>query len=137
MGLIATKISTASADNFRLIKGKYVQSAGGAASTSDGDYIVCELPRKSYVTYLAVDIATAFTGSSTGTVTLGYKEPSASISASGFAADTVTLSEATGIKRVTNSMYFENGGIITLGITNGDSAAAVKVRAWVGYTVIS
>lgn len=131
MALIATKISTAASDNFRVLKGKYVTSADG-----DGDYIVFQLPKKCLVIQTMLDIKTAFTASSTGTVTIGMKEPGTAIDVDALAADTVTLSEVVGIKTIGQCMYLENGGALTLGITKGDSAADLEARAFVVYTVI-
>ena len=59
MALKANKISNSVADNYRLVKGKYVKSAGGAASTLDGDYIVVELPRGAFLHGAYIDIKTA------------------------------------------------------------------------------
>lgn len=131
MALIATKISNAAADNFRLIKGKYVTSADG-----DGDYIVCELPKKALITFCAADIKTAYTGSSTGILTVGVKEPGAAIVADAIAGDSVVLSEATGMKRLSTPVYLENGGVVTLGVVKGTSVANAVARVFVGYTVI-
>lgn len=131
MALKATKISNASSDNVRFIKGKYITAADG-----DGDYIVCELPRKSLITFTAVDIKTAYTGSSNGTLTVGVKEPATAIVADALGDDTVVLSEVTGVKRMLKSLYLENGGVVTLGVTKGNSAANAVARVFVGYTVI-
>jgi len=131
MALKATKMSTTAADNFRLMKGKFVTSADG-----DGDYIAFEIPRKALITRLMLDIKTAFTAASTGTLTIGVKEPATAISAAQLAADTVTLSEVVGLKVINSSAYLENGGVITIGVTKGDSAADAVARLFVEYTVI-
>ena len=131
MALKATKISAAAADNFRVMKGKYVTSADG-----DGDYIVFELPRKCLVLHSIVVIKTAYSGTSTGTLTLGIKEPATAISADQIAAESAISSEATGMKAITQNVYLENGGVMTLGVAKGDSSADVVARVFTTYTVI-
>jgi hypothetical protein len=132
MALKATKISNAAADNFRLLKGKYVTSADG-----DADYIAFEIPKRALITFVAVDIKTAYTGSSTGTLTIGIKEPGTAISASQIADDTVTLSEVTGTKVVQKAVYLDKGGVVTLGVVKGNSAADIVARLFLEYTVIN
>lgn len=131
MALKAGKISTAAADNFRLMKGKYVTSADG-----DGDYIAFELPKKCMVLQTVVDIKTAFSGTSTGTLTVGIKEPGAAIVADALAVDGTCLPEATGMKTISQCKYLENGGVLTLGVTKGDSSTDLVARAFVVYSVI-
>lgn len=111
------------ADNLRVGISEYVNGAAG-----DADYIVYTIPRNGLVTIKAVDIATAFSGTSTGTLTIGYKENGSAIQASGIAADSVTLSEATGIKSINVSRHFPKGGVITLGVTKGNSSTDIKAR---------
>ena len=131
MPLLATKISTAASDNFRVLKGKFVSSADG-----DGDYIAFELPKHCYIILATAEIKTAFTALSTGTLTVGIKEPGAVIDASRLGADTVTLSEVVGSKVLAAGIYLENGGVLTLGVTKGDSVANLVARAFVVYSVI-
>jgi hypothetical protein len=131
MALKATKISNDTSDNFRIMKGKLITSADG-----DGDYIAFELPKNCFIRGTFVDIKTAYTASSTGTLTVGIKEPGVAISASQLAADTVTLSEAVGLKTITQAAYLPNGGVLTIGIVKGDSAANIVVHPFVEYSVI-
>ena len=131
MALVATKTRCGVADNFRISKSPYVTSADGNA-----DYIVCELPKKALITFLAIDIKTAYTGSSTGTLTIGVKEPGVALSAAQLADDTVTLSEVVGMKVINKSLYFDNGAVITIGVTKGDSAANAVARVFVVYSVV-
>jgi hypothetical protein len=130
MALKATKISTDVSDNYRFCKGKYVTSADG-----DADYIAFEIPKKAYVYEVFIDIKTAYTAASTGTLTVGYKEPGQAIVAA-WVPDTLTLSEVTGVKPTEVSRYFENGGIITLGVVKGTSVADAVARLFVVYSVI-
>jgi hypothetical protein len=131
MALKATKISTATADNIRIMKGKYVTSADG-----DGDYISFELPKYCYLSHVTVDIKTAYTSASTGTITVGIKEPGVAISAAQVAADTVTLSEVTGVKSISTGIYLEKGGVLTIGIVKGNSVADAVVRLFAVFSVI-
>jgi len=132
MALKAAKISNDSSDVYRMMKGKYITSADG-----DGDYIAFEIPKKAFVYEFFIDVKTAYTAASTGTLTVGYKEPGQAISAAGLAADTVVLSEVTGVKSVGIARYFESGAIITLGVIKGDSAANAVARLFIVYCVIN
>jgi hypothetical protein len=136
MALIATKVNNSASDNTRLIKGKYIMSAGGAAATLDGDYIICDLPKRALITALILDVATGMTAATTGTVTLGYKEPGLAISVAGLASSATLTPTATGCKVPNASKYFDNGGVVTLSVTNGDSVAAFKGRVFVEYAVV-
>jgi hypothetical protein len=131
MALKATKISTAAADNIRIMKGKYVTSADG-----DGDYIAFELPKYCYLSHVSVDIKTAYTAASTGTITVGIKEPGIAISPARVADDTVILSEVTGVKGISTGIYLEKGGVLTVGILKGNSAADAVVRLFAVFSVI-
>lgn len=129
---ILTKYNTPHvSDNIRYGISEFVNGANG-----DGDYVVCEVPRGALVTVKAVEVTTAFSGTSTGTLTIGYKERGSAIQASGFAADSVTLSEATGVKAVNTCKHFPKGGVITIGVTKGDSSANIVARAYFEYTII-
>lgn len=113
-----------------------VVSALVKGSSGDGDYVVLDVPRYAKVTVEAVEISTAFSGTSTGTLTVGYKHADGSIVASGIADDSVCLSEATGTKQINKTMYFPKGGIITLGVTKGDSSADIVARLHAKYSVV-
>lgn len=119
------------ADNLRVIMTDFVRGANG-----DADYEVFEVPRNGLVTVKAVEITTAFTGSSTGTLTVGFKENGSAIDADGFAADATTLSEATGIKSINVVKHFPKGGMVTLGVTKGDSSADIVARLFLDCTVV-
>lgn len=120
-----------SSDNFRSIVSAYVKGSNG-----DGDYVVFEVPRNALVTIKAVDIKTAYSGTSTGTLTVGYKENGGALQAAGLVADTVILSEATGVKSVNVCKHFPKGGIVTLGVTKGDSSANIVARIYAEYSVV-
>lgn len=119
------------ADNFRSVISQLVKGAAG-----DGDYVVLDIPRNALVTVKSVEVNTAFTGSSTGTLTVGYKVPGAAIVADGFANDTVTASEATGIKMINKTRHFPNGGVLTIGVTKGTSVADIVARVTAEYSVV-
>lgn len=131
MALNATKISNAMADNFRIVKGKLVTSADG-----DADYIVFEVPRKAFIHGMTLVVSTALTSGSTGSVTIGFKEPGIALSASAFADNLVTLPEQTGTKPLLVRKYCENGGAVTLGIIKGNSADNFVGRVFAQYSVI-
>lgn len=131
MALKATKVSNAAADNFRLLKGKFITSADG-----DGDYIAFDVPKKAFIHYLAVDIKTPYSAASTGTLTVGIKEPGVAINANQLAAEAAIASEVAGTKVLSVGCYLENGGVITLGIIKGDSAADIVARLFVKLSVI-
>ena len=131
MALKATKISNAAADNTRLIRGKYITSADG-----DGDYIAFEIPRFAFISLVAIDIKTVYTAASTGSVTIGIKEPGIAINATQLGANTDTLPLVAGIKQLVKSAYLTNGGVVTVGITKGTSAADVVCRAFIVYAVV-
>lgn len=131
MALSSKFLNPKVADNIRVVVSPYVLGASG-----DADYIVAELPKNALLTDVVVDIKTAYTAASTGTLTVGFKEPGQAISAAGIAADGVTLSEAVGVKPVTFTKHFPNGAIITLGLIKGDSAANIVVRAMLKYSVV-
>lgn len=58
------------ADNIRSLVSQTVKGANG-----DADYIVLDIPRNALLTVKSVEVITAFTASSTGTLTVGYKLP--------------------------------------------------------------
>lgn len=119
------------ADNIRSLVSKTVKGANGNA-----DYIVLDIPRNALLTVKSVEVITAFTASSTGTLTVGYKLPGAAIVADGFADDTVTLSEATGIKMINKTRHFPNGGVLTIGVTKGTSVADIVARLTAEYSIV-
>lgn len=118
-------------DNVRFGISEFVKGANG-----DGDYVLVEVPKNALVTVKAVEVTTAFSGTSTGTLTVGYKERGGELQVAGLAADSVVLSEATGIKQINVTKHFPNGGVITLGVTKGDSSANIVARAYFEYSVV-
>lgn len=131
MALKVTKLSNAAADNIRTMVSKYVTSADG-----DNDYAVFEMPRGAYIIKASLDVKTVYTAASTGSVTVGVKENGAAIAASALADNAVSLPLVAGSKAINKPYYFANGGLVTVTIAKGNSAADVVARLFVVYSVI-
>jgi len=126
--------SHAASDTVRTLKSKYVST-----SDNDGNRIFALLlPRKCLATQFWVDIKTAYTAASTGSILVGYVDPDGN-DADAFIDNTDAAPTALGLKKAPVAKpgrYFEKGGSITISLAKGDSAADISARIFVDTRVI-
>lgn len=128
------KYSNAVSDVSRFSKSRTI----GTAADGGNRVFVLQVPRKGFVKAVFLEIIQAFTGGSSGTVKVGYKDPDGE-DVDFFMTDTEAASEVLGMKTPPEGMqarYFEKGGSITVSLAKGDSAADVKCRVFTDISTI-
>jgi hypothetical protein len=126
--------SHAASDMVRTMKSKFVSTSNNGGNR----VFVLLLPRKCLVTQVWLDVKTAYTGASTGSILVGYVDPDGN-DADFFIDNTDAAPTALGLKKAPVSKggrYFEKGGSITISLAKGDSAADISARIFADTRVI-
>lgn len=129
---IFKQFQTAYSDLARFFKCKQSVSS----SLGDVGVAVIQVPRKSFVKAVYLEVLTAYTAASTGSVTVGYEAPDKAANATFFMDNTAAAPLTVGMKTAAKGVYFEKGGVISVTFAKGDSAANVVVRAFADISTI-
>lgn len=130
--------STAAADNQRLVRSKTWNAL------ADGTYNILRVPRYAFVSDVWLRISTAFAGTGSPIITVGWLGNGETAAPAGFMSNDISKPLETGVKRAQRDTlvsfpgkWFDNGpGVITVTVDDDGCATKAVFIVFASYTVI-